>query len=125
VTILPAAPLVTFSRPGAAKATVTRSVAASVVRVSVRVQRAAALTLTVRNPRTGLKLRMQPGSRVAATILKRPAAAVTASISGARVCVVEAALARGELVRGRDYQLLLDAIAKSGERSETKISFRA
>ena len=84
VSIIPATPLVTFSRPGTVKASVVRSVAGSVVRIPIRVTRPSSLTLTVRNPRTGLKLRLQPGSRVATTILKRPAASVSASISGAR-----------------------------------------
>ncbi len=119
------APRLTVGRPRAQTAApVVRSGGVAVVRVQVRVDRRASLTLTVRSPLAGLNLRLGPGSRVAATILKRPAEAVSASISGERAFVVEAVLPMRELTRGGAYQLVLNAVGTTGKRSERRISFR-
>ena len=80
--------------------------------------------LTVRNPRTGVELRLEPGSRVATTILKRRTVRLSTSISGARAFVAEAVLALRELARGREYQLVLDAVGATGKHCEAKFSFR-
>ena len=95
------------------------------MRVSLRVNRPASLTLTVRNPRTGHNLALEAGTKVAATVLKQPATAVRTSLSRPQAFLVVVALAQRELVRGREYQLVLDAVATSGKRSRTKVDFRA
>lgn len=105
-------------------ASVVRSTAVAVVRVPLRVDRSASLVVTVRNPRTGLDLRLEPGSRVAATTLTRRAVAVSTSISGARTFVVEAVLAVRGLTPGWAYQLVIDAVGATGKRTEARFSFR-
>jgi streptogramin lyase len=119
------APRLTIGGGGkATAASVVRSGALETVRVEVRIDRRATLRFTVRNPRTGVQLRLQPGSRVAGTLLKQPAGALTASIPAARTFPVQAALATRGLTRGRVYELVLDAVGTTRKRSESKVSFR-
>ena len=119
------APRLSIGAAGVARpAAVVRSATVAVVRVQVRVDRGASLALSVRNPRTGVELRLEPGSRIAATILTRRAVLVSTSISGARAFVAEAVLALRELTLGRQYQLVLDAVGSTGKHSEAKFTFR-
>ena len=119
-------PRVTFGRLRVVTAPSTGPAhAIVVVRVPVHVVRCASLTIAVRDPRTGIDLRLQPGSMVGATVLTRVARAASVSIPGTRTLIVQAALAGREVVRGRTYQLVVNAVGTLGQRLVTRISFRA
>lgn len=120
-----AAPRLTVGRLSAErKSPVAHAGAVAVMRVEVRVDRSAFLTVTVRGPRGGPDLRLGAGSRVGAVVLRRPAVVVGARVSGGRAYVVEAVLPARELIRGRAYRLVLVTVGRTGKRSRHVIGFR-
>lgn len=98
----------------------------SVVRVHARlhIDRGAALTLTVRDARTGRALRLQRGTRAAATTLRRNAGVLRVLLTGPRTFSVDAVLAAAGVTKGRPYRLVLSVVGSNGERSQATVAFR-
>ena len=120
-----AGPTLTLERSGTTTAVrASRRGSVARVRVLVGVDGKATVTLTVRNPRTGANLRLQPGTSLAATTLKRPAATAAAAISGAGAFAVTALLPGRQLTRGGPYQLVLTSMGSTGRSSRLRIGFR-
>lgn len=118
------APRLTVAAPGARSAPAARHGAARKVLARVHVDRRARLTLTAGRAGSRAALVLEPGSRLGAVVLKRPAKSMRISVSKASTLVVAAALPGRALVAGRVYRLVLDAVGGTGNRSRLTISFR-
>ena len=120
------APKLTQQRPASAavvRASRTGRFATVVTRVSVN--RRTTVTLTARNLTTGGQLTLQPGTRLAATTLRRAAPIVRAATTGAQTFTVEAMLPARQIVRGTAYELVVTATDATGGTSRLTIRFRS
>lgn len=113
-------------RPAAANAVLRVSRAGTTASVATRValDRAATVTLRVRDPRTGARLTLQPGSTIATTTLGRKAQTAKASVTRAGVFPVRLVLPARQVGQGKAYQLVLTATGANGKASTLTVRFR-
>ena len=115
------APKLTTTRPAMPLLRASRSGTLATVSTRIRVDRKATVTLTVRNPRTGRRLKLQAGSRLASTILKAGPQPLRSTVGAAGTFSLTAMLPTRQLTHGATYQLVITA--SSGKTSTLTISF--
>jgi uncharacterized repeat protein (TIGR01451 family) len=95
------------------------------VRARLRADQRATVTLVARDLRTGKRLTLRRGSRIASTILKQPGPTATTLVGKAGLFPLKALIPAGELTRGAGYQLVLTATNGSGKVGKLRIRFLA
>jgi streptogramin lyase len=105
----------------AATAAVVQTRAGELVRVPVRIGRAAKVTVFVQEAASGSRVRLQAGSRIADVVATKPTSTLVASIPRAGTYVVSLALPHRP-VRA-SYRLVI-AAAGPGKPTRTTLSFR-
>ena len=93
----------------------------AVLSTRVRVDKRAAITLTVRSFRTGKKLTLQAGSRLGDTTLTKRAVTAKTGIGAARTFTFKILLSRRQVSRGARFEIALTATGPTGKTSTLKI----
>ena len=101
----------------------SRASAIVTVTASVGVDRAASITLKVRDPRTGKNLTLAPGSRLAGATLRTRGTTIEAKVGTASWFTVTARLPAGQLERDATYRLALVATGTTGKTGELTLDF--
>ena len=117
------APKLTQKPAGTTVLRASRSGRVATVGTLVGMDKKATVILTVRNPRTGKKLILLPGSRLATMTLKRQSLVVQTLVGAGRGFTLRELLPTRQLSRGAIYQLILTATGGNGKSSKLTIRF--
>jgi hypothetical protein len=119
-----AAPKLTYRQPATAPVLrASRSGRIATVGTIVAVDQGATVTLSVTNPRTGKRLTLRAGSKLATTTLTKPALAARSRIAAARAFTIKALVPGPQVKRGATYQMVLTATNNVGKTSKLTIRF--